>query len=365
MAFPLTPIVGQQHTEAGIKYEWTGSSWDLVIGNYQKLIESTVDPTPADVAEQGQIWRNTITGNAWEYSENFAAGTSEWVRIVSDKSIQISATQPITQPDGTTLQAGDIWIDSANSDRAFYFTVGGSWEPLKIYFDNTTANLVGAPTTTQEAIDILAQRAATLTKGLSFVGSYDATTDQADFTTVSGLTDGPLPAAGITNENTYLIVTVSGTPTTGPLTGTAMKVGDYVVSDGVTWTLVPLSASVTDFTGLTDTPSSYVGQAGKFVAVNSTETELEFVSSPDTHSILQATEPTLRPNGSALSVGDRWVDSTTLNTYVYNGATFDRVVPVIVGTTAPTQTTEGLLWYNPNVNVLYVRDNTAGAWIGI
>lgn len=365
MAFPLTPVVGQTHTEVDIKYKWTGTSWDLVIETYQKLLERTVDPTPADVAERGEIWRNTITGDAWEYSENFATGTSEWVRIVSDKSVQISATQPTTQPDGTTLQAGDIWIDTNNSDSAYYWTTGGVWAPLRIYFDNTTASLSPTPSTTQEAIDILAQRAAVLTKGISFIGTYDASADFADYTTISGFVDSALPAPGVANENTYLVVNVDGTPATGSLAGTAMAAGDYVVSDGTTWTHIPLSTSVTTFTGLTDTPSSYVGQAGKIVAVNSTETALEFVSAADTHSILQATEPTLRPDGSSLLVGDRWVDSTTLNTYVYNGANFDRIVPVIVSTTVPTQTTEGLLWYNTNVSTLYVRDNTAAAWIGI
>lgn len=28
--FPLSPVVGQQHTEAGITWEWTGSVWDIV-----------------------------------------------------------------------------------------------------------------------------------------------------------------------------------------------------------------------------------------------------------------------------------------------------------------------------------------------
>ena len=365
MAFPLTPTVGQQHTEIDIKYEWTGTSWDLVIENFQKLIESTVDPTPADIAEQGQIWRNSTTGDAWEYSENFQTGASEWVRIVSDKSVQISATQPSAQPDGTQLQPGDIWIDSTNSNAAYYRTAVNTWAPLTIYFDNTVANLAGPPVTTQAAIDVLALRADLLSKGISFVGTYNAATDSADFTTSSGLTDGALPAAGVTNQATYLVVGTDGTPATGPLAGTSMATGDWIISDGTTWTHLSLATSITTFTGLTDTPANYTGSAGKIVAVNATETGLEFVASADTHSILAATEPTIRPTGSPLVAGDRWVDSTTLNTYVYNGASFARVVPVIVSTSAPTQTTEGLLWYNPNVSVLYVRDNTAAAWVGI
>lgn len=365
MAFPLTPTVGQIHTEIDIKYEWTGTSWDLVTETYQKLIESTVDPTPADVALQGQVWRNTTSGHGWEYSENSSTGASEWVRIVSEKSVQIATAAPTTQADGTSLQPGDIWVDSANSNTAYYRTTTNTWEPLTIFFDNAVANLTGPPVTTQAAIDVLALRANSLSKGISFVGTYDATNNTADFTAPSGLTDGTLPAAGVTNKDTYLVVGTDGTPATGPLAGTSMATGDWIISDGATWTHLSLSTSSSTFTALTDTPVNYTGMAGRIVSVNSTETALEFVSSVDTHSILAATEPTIRPGGAALASGDRWVDSNTLNTYAYNGTAFVRVVPTIVSTSAPVQTTEGLLWYNPSVNTLFVRDNTAAAWIGI
>ena len=365
MAFPLTPTIGDQHTEAGINYTWTGTSWDLVVETFQKLIDSTVDPTASDTALQGQVWRNSTTGNAWEYSANATTGTSEWVKIVSEKSVQIAAAAPTTQADGTILQPGDIWIDSANSDTAYYRTTTATWAPLTIYFNNTVANLAGPPVTTQAAIDVLALRADLLSKGISFVGTYNASSDAADFTTSSGLTDSALPAAGITNKDTYLVVATDGTPATGPLAGTSMATGDWVISDGTTWTHLSLSTSTSTFTGLTDTPLSYTGNSGKIVAVNSAETALEFVDTADTHSILAATEPTIRPGGAALAGGDRWVDSNTLNTYVYNGVSFIRIVPTVVSTSAPVQTTEGLLWYNPSVSTLFVRDNTAAAWVGI
>lgn len=365
MAFPLTPTIGDQHTESGINYTWTGTSWDLVIETFQKLIDSTVDPTASDTALQGQVWRNSTTGDAWEYSANLTTSVSEWVRIVSEKSVQISAAAPTTQPDNSTLQSGDIWIDSNNSNTAYYRTTTAAWAPLTIYFDNSVANLAGPPVTTQAAIDVLALRANLLSKGISFIGTYDASSDVANYTTASGFTNGALPAAGISNKDTYLVVDIDGTPTSGPLSGTSMVTGDWVISDGTSWTHLSLSTSTATFTGLTDTPVNYTGSAGKSVAVNSAETALEFVDTADTHSILASTAPTIRPSGAALSAGDRWVDSTTLNTYVYNGASFARIVPTVVSTSAPTQTTEGLLWYNPSVSTLFVRDNTAAAWVGI
>jgi len=51
--------------------------------------------------------------------------------------------------------------------------------------------------------------------------------------------------------------------------------------DGTTWILqTTVEAGATTFTGLTDTPSSYSGQAGKWIKVNSTPDGLEFTDEP-------------------------------------------------------------------------------------
>ena len=47
--------------------------------------------------------------------------------------------------------------------------------------------------------------------------------------------------------------------------------------DGTTWKInTTIQSGTTTFTGLTDTPSSYTGQGGNFVKVNSTPDGLEF-----------------------------------------------------------------------------------------
>lgn len=46
------------------------------------------------------------------------------------------------------------------------------------------------------------------------------------------------------------------------------------------------STGVGSFKGLTDTPNSYTGQAGKFVKVTAVETGVEFSSSADTSNVL-------------------------------------------------------------------------------
>ena len=52
--------------------------------------------------------------------------------------------------------------------------------------------------------------------------------------------------------------------------------------DGTTWILqTTMQSGATTFTGLTDTPSSYSGQAGKWIKVNSTPDGLEFTDAPE------------------------------------------------------------------------------------
>lgn len=377
MAFPLGPSVGQQHQEGGILYEWSGTSWDLVIESYQELVESTVDPTAGDVEPKGTVWRNVTSNEAWEYSNAYGGG-AEWVKITSGGSIQISNGDPSTQPDGTSLQEGDVYIDSGSSFVMKYRDSLGFWQYVNTFFDNTTSTLSGSPTNTQDAIDNLATRIAQLTKGLSFFGTYDPSTDNADFTPSSGLVDGPLPVAGPTNQDTYLIVNVDGTalPAVPDVGGTVMLSGDWLISDGTSWTHLDLTNTVSTFTGHPDTPNSYTGEAGKVLKVNATETALEFVDPVDTHSIYYSGAalagsggfPLFRDpptNTSPLQVGDRFIDSDNNNPYVWNGATWDFLTPIIISTSTPTETTPGLLWYNSSISTLFVRDPVANAWVGV
>lgn len=380
MAFPTPPFTnGQQHTEEGILYQWstTENCWNIVLDGAQELILSNVDPTPADVQPLGSVWRNTVTGDAWEYSTNRDTASSEWVGIYSDNDIQIDSASPTFQHDGSSLQPGDLWVDSSvpGDEIVKYRSSGNTWEDLKTSFDNTTAQLSGAPTNTQSAIDVMASRISILVKGLSFYGTYDASTDFVDYVPSSGLVDGGLPAADpLTNKDTYLVVTVDGTPATGTLAGQPMSSGDWLISDGTTWTWLDLTTSVSNFLGHPDTPNSYAGEAGKIARVNTAETGLEFVSVTDTHSILASattyplpTGPTFRDppiNSVAVTLGDRWIDSDTLNPYTYTTSGWQPLVPVIIDTATPTTTTAGSLWYNPSTAVLSVRDPVANSWVG-
>lgn len=58
---------------------------------------------------------------------------------------------------------------------------------------------------------------------------------------------------------------------------TGLTAGQVLTYDGSNWVNQNAGAGVTSFTDLDDVPTSYTGNAGKLVAVNSGETALEFV----------------------------------------------------------------------------------------
>ena len=58
MDFPDNPVVGQQFTSGSNTWEWTGKSWQGVLGlsNSITVFEQTtppVDPTPGDIWIEG------------------------------------------------------------------------------------------------------------------------------------------------------------------------------------------------------------------------------------------------------------------------------------------------------------------------
>jgi len=367
MAFPLAPTIGDFHTEGGIEYVWAAPGvWEVNIDtDFVELTVAGVDPTAGDTAGVGAVWRNTSTSQAFQYEET-GVGTYEWVRVYKSPSIQVGSNST-TQPGGTPLISGDLEIDDGGNTTAntLRYYDGASWTPVDTFYDNTTAGMTGDPRTSQEALDVLANRVAVLTKGLAFFGTYDADTDNVIFNYISGLSDGPLPPADASNKDSYLIVNVAGTPAAGPMTGIAMDRGDWVVSDGTDWTYLSVSTNINSFLELLDTPSSFAGQAGKVVRVNVAESSLEFIDPTDTHSIFAANAPAIRPSGDTLQVGDRWVDSDNFRPYSWDGSAWKPISPVIVSTAKPTQTTAGLLWYNPTIGTMFIYDDTAAKWVGI
>jgi len=65
---------------------------------------------------------------------------------------------------------------------------------------------------------------------------------------------------------------------TSPLEGmmTYVKDEDKLYQYTTSWGEFPLSSSSSTFIGLTDTPTSYTGQSGKYTRVNTSENAIEF-----------------------------------------------------------------------------------------
>ena len=147
MAFPLAPTTGQYHTEAGLRYKWTGTSWDLLdtSSDNQVLITSTVDPvTGVDTAPHiGTIWRNTATGEAFRY-ETIPAPSSYVVDLSPATNSSTSggpySRQTINFP--ATIALGEYSVE-------FILNTGKSFiVQLKIF----TGEAVGSTFTSGEAL---------------------------------------------------------------------------------------------------------------------------------------------------------------------------------------------------------------------
>lgn len=99
-----------------------------------------------------------------------------------------------------------------------------------------------------------------------FVGTMDASTGLCDFTSLSGLVDGPLPAAASGNNGFYVVVTVAGSPPSGPMVGVSLRVGDWGISNGLIWSKIAV-ASVANWLELNDKPFIDVRQY-EFTRIN-------------------------------------------------------------------------------------------------
>jgi len=73
-------------------------------------------------------------------------------------------------------------------------------------------------------------------------------------------------------------ITVAGTSLAAQVAAAAASAAAALVSEIAAAASAALAATLTLFTTLTDTPSSYSGEGGKFVKVNAGETALEFVA---------------------------------------------------------------------------------------
>lgn len=149
---------------------------------------------------------------------------------------------------------------------------------------------VAAQTTAQQAIDALAAIGVLQARNINTTGGLqgggDLSADRTLSLTDTGVTPGAYTTADITvDAKGRITLAASGTGGTTTFTGLTDTPASYTgealkvvrVNAGET-ALEFVAAGGGTFLSLTDTPSAYTGQGGKLVAVNSGETALEFVS---------------------------------------------------------------------------------------
>jgi hypothetical protein len=106
-------------------------SWDFLASNWKPLSFEARDNTPTTAPADGSLWYDTKLDVDLMYHD----GTN-WVGYASafpnsdPAGIAISVVEPTTQSDGSSLEAGDVWISTADPDqfgRVIYVYDGLDW----------------------------------------------------------------------------------------------------------------------------------------------------------------------------------------------------------------------------------------------
>lgn len=204
----------------------------------------TVDATTINLNPVGATW--TTVQDAIEGLESDLSA----VNVLTTKGDILGfATAPTRVPVGTNNQA--LLADSATAS-------GVAWKAVTADVVNMNPAVSGW-TTVQNAIAGIDSSLAILTRGMAYVGYYDAAADDAEFVPSMSALSGPLPAANAAglHEGDYLVVT---SPTAGP---PALNVGDQLVSGGstggATWNILPIGHNLASVTAATVALSPVIG----------------------------------------------------------------------------------------------------------
>ncbi len=211
--------------------------------------------------------------------------------------------------------------------------------------DKLLGFLPNLTTTAQDSlvnsINELNQVITQLSSGTQYVGEFSPASDAISSVSASGTREGytlgALPAPTDATERHYFIIADEGQLSgLGNVPTGYAKVGDWIISDGLTWKLY-----------------NYINDSGPVVQV-------------------AAVAPTTRPTGTALTSGDLWFDSANLSLNVwYDDGTSQQWVPastsrdpIVPAAVAPAPSTSWPLWLDTTATDSLANVGKLNFWSG-
>ena len=270
---------------------------------------------------------NTAAGNAQTAVNSLTTNTPRVIR---------STSAPTARPDNSTLQAGDIWIDtdsSPNVNEIFVYT-GSTWAA------STSGSTSSSDTTLQTQITA---NGNSISQNASNILLVAGVSDEADISTSVNITS---LNSSITNANTNISANASA------IGGLTTRV---TAAEGT------ISSHTSDITSLESTLSGYSGSNTVATAVSGLQTQ---ITSNDTD--IANANTAIATKASAASV-------TSLSTSLNNlSGTVDGKTKTFAQDNAPTATAIGDLWIDTNDgNKLYRAESvgadeiTSGEWVTV
>ena len=267
---------------------------NITISGTQRTLQATLETI------------NTLASTASTNVSNLTTNTPRVIR---------SDSEPTQRPDGTSLQTGDIWIDTDSSPNVneLYVYTGSS-------FAATTAGSTSSSDTTLQTQ--ITSNGNAISQNASDILLVAGVSDNADISTSVNITS---LNASITNSTTGLQANADAITT---LSGTVTNQGNTIST--LSTNVTELQGSITGFSSSSTVASAISGlqtqitdNDGDITNVNSSITQLTGTVDTKARTFVQDNAPT------ATAIGDLWIDSNDNNKlYRATATTNSNWVPV-------------------------------------
>lgn len=273
------------------------SEWQLTdtVGTRRILDTNDILSAGTGISISAGVVTNTDRGSSQNIFKSVTGDTGTITAGSNSDTFKIAGGNGIT-----TSVSGNILTITGTTYGAASTTTAGIVElatqaETEAVTDGTRAVTPLALAGLKSAIDANTAKVSNVSTNLSYTASptngivVSSDGNNATIPLATGTNAGLLAPADFTklgniasNADNYSSWTIAGdTGSEAVLSGQTLTIaggGDTTTAyDAGTNTLTISTSATVQFTGLTDTPASYTGQGTKLVAVNATETALEFV----------------------------------------------------------------------------------------